>query len=481
MRPSAAVHTGRTGRVVTTLIVGLTLILASCGTQPPPATLTLSSVTAVPGQLFFYDLSGEHIRGDAAVYVCDVEAPEPAVVTATGDIVPGTSRAGVVIRFRMPYLGPVQRDCDVRVEQPSADGVEVAALATTLAYTPPLALSDLVAVNATPNYDLFGANIRGDAAVFVCNVRAAAAVVRDADGEIVGVTSRAGAVVRFRVPDLGSDALDCEVRVEQRLGDEVEVAVLATTLAFSKWMPLEGKRVLVYTSIYSGNSERNPRARFDAAILSVEDAEGLNLTIVDGSFQEYFDGDVALRFRDRLVDEEWDAVVFIEEQWDIPRDVLQAISSYLTEDSGRALGSYWLPFEDSRRGARARTFAASFGAVVTPDDNVTPVDGGRVGITFSDGLAQGLSSAQYELVNDGFYVASYATRLDPAPGAISLCDYLDAANGSCAVGNSNSTSLYLGFTLAPLAGSTAGSDLEVLLSNALRYVILDDVEPLDGI
>ena len=486
--PTSPLSAARTRRTAWVVITALAVILAACGTQPPPvddgpAPLMLTSVTGVDGQPSFFDLFGTNIRGDANVFVCEMEAPESEVRDADGEIVADSGRTGVVIRFRVPDLGPDQRACDVRVEQPLAGGVETATLEDALTYMPPpLTLERLDALPGTPNYDLFGDNIRGDADVFVCDVRAPVTVVRDVNGTIVGVGSRTGVVARFRVPDLGLGARDCQVRVEQRLGNDLEVVTLADTLAYSPWLPLEGKRVLVYASIFSGDSEQNPRARFDAAILSVEEEEGLNLTIVDGTFQEYLDGAVALAFRDRLVAEEWDAVVFIEEQWAVPSAVLEGISSYLSEDSGRSLGSYWLAFEDSPRGALARTFAASFGAVVTPDDNVTPVVGGRVGIAFSGDLAMGLSSAEYELVNDDFYVASYAIRLDPAPGSTSLCDYLDAGNGSCAVGNAASTSLYLGFTLAPLSVSMTGDDLEVLFANALRYVILDDdAEPLDQI
>ena len=476
--------------IVIVAIAALTLILAACGTQPPPTgddpppppseedppPLTLSSVTTVSGELYVYDLSGENIRGDATVFVCDVQASESEVRDADDDVITDASRTGVLIRFRVPDLGPVQLDCDVRVEQPLGDDVETATLEDALTYMPPLTLERLEAVPDTnrPDYKLFGTNIRGNADVFVCEQRALLPVVRDADDEIVSPSSRAGVVVRFRVPDLGPDSKACEVRVEQRLGDALEVVVLSDTLAYARWEPLAGTRVLVYASIFSGDGEQNPRARFDAAMLSVEDDVGLNLTFVDGTFEQYVEGDVARDFRDLLIADEWDAVVFIEEQWDLPSDVLEAISLYVSEDFGRALSSYWLAFEDSPRGTRARTFAASFGAVATPEDNVTPVEGGRVDIAFAGSLAQGLSSAQHELVNDGFYVLSYAIRLEPASGAVSLCAYVDTTGGSCAVGKEDSTSLYLGFTLAPLSVSMSGSDLEALFENALRYVILDD-------
>jgi hypothetical protein len=241
------------------------------------------------------------------------------------------------------------------------------------------------------------------------------------------------------------------------------------------------ERVLMYASIHAGDSDNNARARFASAVASVEAEQGLDLTVVDGDFDAYLDGDVALEFAARLAAESWDAVVFVEESYVIPTSVLVEVSTYLAARGGRALATYWATFEDGEFaafgvpagavGGPARAFAAAFGAQVGPSDNVRPVVGGSIDIELDGGLGHGLD-ATYRLLNADHYVLSYAQRLTPIGPAESLCRYPDELGGSCAVGRAGTT-LYLGFTLAPLSESMSGAELETLFRNAMTYVILD--------
>ncbi|MDA0700009.1 MAG: hypothetical protein O3A02_02220 [bacterium] len=105
----------------------------------------------------------------------------------------------------------------------------------------------------------------------------------------------------------------------------------------------------------------------------------------------------------------------------------------------------------------ARSVAAAFGAHVTPADNVHPVFGGRIGIALKGRLLADLSGA-YRLVNDDDYTLRYPQRPTPIGAGGSLCVYPDALGGSCAVGNAAGTSLFLGFTLAPLSESMSGAE-----------------------
>jgi len=327
-----------------------------------------------------------------------------------------------------------------------------------------------------------GAHIRGNAAVSICGVPAPGAltVVRDAAGGVVAEGERRGRTVRFRVPDLGPDERDCDVEVTQVRGSGSEAAKLAGALPYRPWRPLAGKRVLMYASIHAGDSDNNARARFASAVASVEADQGLDLTVVDGSFDAYLDGDVALEFAARLAAGSWDAVVFVEESYVIPTSVLVEISSYLADRGGRALATYWATFEDGEFeafgvpagavGGPARAFAAAFGARVHPSDNVRPVVGGSIDVELGGGLGLGLDTT-YRLLNADHYVLSYAQRLTPIEPAESLCRYPDELGGSCAVGRAGT--LYLGFTLAPLSESMSGAELETLFRNAMTYVILD--------
>jgi hypothetical protein len=329
----------------------------------------------------------------------------------------------------------------------------------------------------------YGAYIRGNAAVTVCGVPAPGAltVVRDADGAVVPEGERRGREVRFRVPDLGPDERACDVEVTQARVGGREAARLAGALPYRPWRPLAGKRVLMYASINAGDSDNNARARFASAVASVEAEQGLDLTVVDGDFDAYLDGDVALEFAARLAAESWDAVVFVEESYIIPTSVLVEVSTYLAARGGRALATYWATFEDGEFaafgvpagavGGPARAFAAAFGAQVGPSDNVRPVVGGSIDVELHGGLGLGLD-ATYRLLNADHYVLSYAQRLTPIGPAESLCRYPDELGGSCAVGRAGTT-LYLGFTLAPLSESMSGAELETLFRNAMTYVILD--------
>jgi len=348
-----------------------------------------------------------------------------------------------------------------------------------------LSLERLETEAGTPYARAFGANVRGDATVLVCGVASPASltVVLDEHGAVVPESERSGRTIRFRVPDLGTDPLDCDVDVEQQRGTGSERATLAKALAYRAWLPLAGTRVLMYTSIYAGNGDNNARARFASAVASVEAAQQLDLTIVDGTTDAYLDGSVATEFAERLAAGSWDAVVFLEEQYIVETPVLDAIRTYLNGGSGRALGSYWATFEDGEFaafglprgsvGGPARALAATFGAHVTPADNVHPVSGGSIGIALQGRLLADLPGA-YQLINEDYYTLSYAQRLKPIGAGESLCVYPDALGGSCAVGNAAGTSLFLGFTLAPLSESMSGGELEVLFRNALEYVVLTD-------
>ncbi len=328
-----------------------------------------------------------------------------------------------------------------------------------------------------------GAHIRGDAAVTVCGTPAprALSVVLDEAGVVVPEAERNGRSVRFRIPDLGPSERDCDVEVTQVRGSSSERASLAGAFRYRPWLPLQGKRVLMYASIHAGDAVNNARARFASAVASVESAQQLDLTVVDGSFEDYLAGDVARDFAARLAAEAWDAVVFIEESYVIPTPVLTEIEGYLDGAGGRALASYWATFEDGEFaafgvpagsvGTPARAFAAAMGAQVTPSDNVQPVEGGSIDVELSGDLALGLDTA-YRLVNADHYVLSYAQRLTPLGSAESLCAYPDELGGSCAVGVEGTT-LYFGFTLAPLSESMTGAELETLFRNAMEYVIID--------
>jgi hypothetical protein len=345
--------------------------------------------------------------------------------------------------------------------------------------TPALRIDTITAGANARTYVLQGANIRGDATVFVCDVVSPIVVVFDATDAQTPDTSRTGVRVQFRVPNLGADPRTCDVRVEQELDGETESVTLVAALAYTQWDALAGARVLVYASIFSGSGEENPRARFLTAVTTVEAEQELDVTVANGTPEEFRVGLVAQNFLDLLDSETWDAVVFIEERWSVDTDVLDAVSTYLT-DGGRVLAAYWATFENGEFdapagtfGEPARAFASAFGLTVTPDDNVTPVEGGTVPIAFGNPLDAGLAEDAYTLFNDDFYVYSYAQRLTPDVTSTSLCSYLDEDEGSCAVANEDGTGLYLGFTLAPLAVAMTGQDLETFFENTLRYVVVE--------
>ena len=342
---------------------------------------------------------------------------------------------------------------------------------------------DRLEVEVAPRYYvLHGARIRGDATVYVCDTASLSALVQDEGGSLTAEASRTGVRIRFRVPDLGLDTRSCSVVVEQPLGEDTERATLEQRLQYEPWLPLQDKQVLVYASIYD-NDDQNPGDRFAEAVGSVAAEEDLLLTIVGAGRDETENEEVFETFVDQLTSAEWDAVVFIEEQWLVPTPLLDAVEEYLIERSGRVLGSYWATFEDGEfatdfgippgaYGEPARDYASAFGLTVTPRDNVVPVEGGRVDIDFAAPLAAGLTMGGFRLVND-YYRWSYANRLTPSQDSVSMCAFQDVDGGSCAVANATGTSLYFGFLFAPLSVGIGDQDLETLFKNALRYVILD--------
>lgn len=97
-----------------------------------------------------------------------------------------------------------------------------------------LSLERLETEEGTPYARAFGANVRGDATVVVCGVASPAslAVALDEHGTVVPESERSGRTIRFRVPDLGTDPLDCDVDVEQPRGAGSERATLAKALAY---------------------------------------------------------------------------------------------------------------------------------------------------------------------------------------------------------------------------------------------------------
>lgn len=337
---------------------------------------------------------------------------------------------------------------------------------------PPLTLDSVETEADSPYAIVVGSHLRGDAEVRVCGVAASLVVVTDAFGQTVTSSSRTGVQARFRVPDLGADELTCDLTVLQPASrGRQEVATLTAGLAYVPYRPLAGTRVLLYASIFDGNGAASPRARFFAAVAATDVDERLDLTVIDGTETEYEAGVVATRFAERLASDTWDVVVFLEEQFTLPTAALEATADFV-RGGGRALASYWLTYHpDDAFGGPARALAAALDALVTPDDNVVPVLGGSVDIALRSPLSTGIGSA-YRLVNDGFYVESYAQRLTPDNGAVSVCDYLDDEGGSCAVGGQAGETLFLGFTLAPLSVSMSGDELETLLRNTLRYVVL---------
>ena len=335
-----------------------------------------------------------------------------------------------------------------------------------------LTIERIEAEGGPPLYRAVGAHIRGDVRIFVCGQRASLVVVVDAFDDVIAEDIRTGTLARFRVPDLGSVPRSCDVRVEQgRAGSRLERVTLRGALTYQPPSPLDGTRVLMYADISGVGADNNPRARFAAAVRMVEAVEGLDLTVVDGAPDEFLTGEVALRFADLLAGAEWDAVVFLAEDATVPTSVLEDIAAF-TQGGGRALASYWLTYRpDSEYGDPARALAAAFDATVTPDDNIEPVEDGRVGIELDAPLGLGLTGP-YQLINAGYYFLSYAQRLTPANGAGSLCRYTDGGGGTCAVSNAAQTTLFLGFTLAPLSESMTGPELETLFRNALRFVVL---------
>ncbi len=326
-------------------------------------------------------------------------------------------------------------------------------------------------------YSLYGASIRGDAEVRVCGQLVVLPVVLDESGVIIADTSRDGVRVRFRLPDLGPTDRVCDIEVMQtaRRGSANERARLIGAIAYSvPTSPLTGAKLLLYASIGAFDTEKTPRAWFANAVSEFVEKEDIDLTVVHGTATEYSTGALAVEFASLLEAEAWDVIVFIEEIWTLPTTALNAISQAVARGDARALGSYWLTFvDDAEAGGAARAFAAAFDVAVTPDDNVVPVEGGSIDIAFAPPLDDGLANGRFTLQNVGFYFLSYAQRLSPLNGATSLCAYQDAEGGSCAVANATETSLYLGFTLAPLSESMTGAELETLFVNALTLVVTE--------